>query len=469
MSRDERVRGEGRLPEACLGFSIRSMAFWSFLATQFLGAFNDNYFKQMVLLICVSDLATGDATGLPYKEIAMAAFALPFVLFSGLGGFLSDRHSKQRVIAGCKLAEIGIVGIGLLILRIPGISVQMQLFSLIAVLALMGTHSAIFSPSKYGVLPELFREDQLLPVNGAVQMTTFLAIIFGTVCAGIALDVIRESLWLGSLVAIAIAVVGALSSFFIPRTRVAEPGLTLKWENLALPKSILGILRQDRDLVMALLVYSLFWFLGGVTQMSVNTVGEGTLKLSSTRTSILVAGLGLGIALGCVIAGFLGKGSGGHRWTMRGSWLLVVTLSGIAFLSSGVWGMPASSGIQGEAILSCLLTADWLEWALRLNMVALGIASGVFVVPVQVFLQQAPPAELKGRLLGVQNLMTWIGILLCAAYSAVLGMLLKVIGGGDADIRWQWGMFLTLALMMLPVSVFYRLPAAGGRGQIADV
>jgi acyl-[acyl-carrier-protein]-phospholipid O-acyltransferase/long-chain-fatty-acid--[acyl-carrier-protein] ligase len=98
-------------------------------------------------------------------------------------------------------------------------------------------------------------------------------------------------------------------------------------------------------------------------------------------------------------------------------------------------------------------------------MVALGIAAGVFVVPVQVFLQQAPPAEMKGRLLGVQNLMTWIGILLCAAYSAVFGLILKVIGGVNADIRWQWGMFLTLALMMLPVSLFYRLPSADGRGR----
>ncbi|MFN7682558.1 MAG: hypothetical protein ACK5TG_16970, partial [Planctomyces sp.] len=187
-------------------YTLRSTAFWSFLCTQFLGAFNDNYFKQMVLLTCVgagavaaqNSAVAADPTvpGLPWKEIAMAAFALPFVLFSGLGGFLSDRLSKTSVIAGCKLAEIGIVGIGLAILLIPGLSTAAQLSALIFVLALMGTHSAIFSPSKYGVLPELFRADCLLPVNGAVQMTTFLAIIFGTVCAGIALDLIRSQLWI---------------------------------------------------------------------------------------------------------------------------------------------------------------------------------------------------------------------------------------------------------------------------------
>ena len=151
-----------------------------------LGAFNDNYFKQMVLLTCIgasaATLQSADKqTSVPWTEIAMAAFALPFVLFSGLGGFLSDRISKTTVIISCKAAEIGIVGIGLAVLLVPSLSTTTTLSALIFVLALMGTHSAVFSPSKYGVLPELFRADCLLPVNGAVQMTTFLAIIFGTV------------------------------------------------------------------------------------------------------------------------------------------------------------------------------------------------------------------------------------------------------------------------------------------------
>ncbi|MFM8724083.1 MAG: MFS transporter, partial [Planctomycetaceae bacterium] len=132
----------------------------------------------------------------------------------------------------------------------------------IFVLALMGTHSAIFSPSKYGVLPEMFRSDCLLPVNGAVQMTTFLAIIFGTVCAGIALDLIRSQLWISSAIALLIAAVGTASSLFIPRIPAADPQLKLRLENLALPRSVLTVLFHDRHLLQAVLVYSLFWFLG---------------------------------------------------------------------------------------------------------------------------------------------------------------------------------------------------------------
>ena len=441
---------------------VGSRPFNAFLTAQFLGAFNDNYFKQLVLLVCVgATTASGNSSAtIPWKELATAAFALPFVLFSGLGGFLSDRCSKRSVIVGCKVAEIGIVATGLGVLLVPGLTPFVQLTSLVAMLALMGTHSAIFSPSKYGILPELFREDQLRPVNGAVQMTTFLAIIFGMVAAGVALDEIGKRLWIGSSLALIPAVAGTLAAVMIPRGSSAEPGLRLTLGNAFLPASVLTLLRGNRDLVLAILVSALFWFLGGVTQMSVTTLGEQTLSLSSTRTSVLAAGMGIGIAAGCVVAGFLGRPGSGGSWTVTGAWLLVLSMSLVAVLGSGLFGKPVSAGVEGtdESILRRLLVADLLEWALRGSMVLLGFAAGIFVVPVQVYLLQAPPAELKGRLLGVQNLATWIGILLSAAYSFVVGLLLKLVGGERGDLRLQWAMFLTLAVMLIPVGCFYRLP-----------
>ncbi|MFM7058319.1 MAG: MFS transporter [Planctomycetota bacterium] len=483
---------------------VGGRAFFSFLTAQFLGAFNDNYFKQLVLLVCVgasvvatgpklnsglqsgqaadagaaeqmgqaeqmapaeqvSQASTAPATspnGLPWKELAMAAFALPFVLFSGIGGFLSDRCSKRTVIVSCKVAEIGIVSVGLVVLLVPGLSAVVQLSALVAMLGLMGTHSAIFSPSKYGILPELFREDQLRPVNGAVQMTTFLAIIFGMVAAGIALDEIGERLWIGSLLATIPAVLGTLTAALIPPVPAAEPTLRFRPENIFVPGSVAEVLWSSRDLRAAIAVSALFWFLGGVTQMAVTTLGEQTLLLSSTRSSLLAAGMGIGIAGGCVVAGFLGRPGSGGGWTTAGAWLLVVSMSLVAMLGSGLLGRPASSGVEAsaESILRRLLSADGLEWSLRGSMVLLGFAAGIFVVPVQVYLQQAPPAEIKGRLLGVQNLATWIGILCSAVWSWGVGGVLRAVGGNNGDLRLQWVMFLTLAAMLVPVALFYRLP-----------
>lgn len=440
-------------------YPIWSVAFWGFLLTQFLGAFNDNYFKQMVLLTSVSQLTTAD--GKPESDrqwMAMAAFASAFVLLSGFGGFLSDCYAKRRVIVGCKIAEVGIMGISLAVLLVQGITPDTQLFCLIGVLFLMGSHSAIFAPAKYGALPEIFHADHLLPVNGAVQMTTFLAIIFGTVGAGIALDQMGQSMWVGSLIAMGIASAGTFTSFFIPATSPAQSSLRLKGEDLFLPKQVAQLVWQDRRMFWAIIVASVFWFLGGVTQMAVNTLGKSTLGLSDTRTSMLVAGIGFGIMAGCLIAGFLGTGRSGRTWVFAGAWMLFASLLLIAGLGSGLAGAAANANMKDTSIFASLLSADLLEWSLRFSMVALGVSAGMFVVPVQVYLQQAPPADLKGRLLGVQNLATWIGILLSAAFTGVSGMLLKLVAGSDGDTRHQWAVFASLALIMLPVSLFYRLP-----------
>ena len=447
-------------PHGATQHSLASAAFWGFLTTQFLGAFNDNYFKQMVLLSCASNVVVvaGAGRNPDRQSLAMAAFALPFVLMSGLGGFLSDRCSKQRVIVGCKLAEIMIMSIALVVLLMPGLSADAQLIWMIAVLSLMGVHSAIFGPSKYGILPELFRGDKLLPVNGAVQMTTFLAIIFGTACAGLALDRLRDSMWIGSAIAIGISVVGTLAALLIPTTRIARPGLKLKLENLAIPAEIGRLILRERRLLLAILVASVFWFLGGVTQMAVNTLGKLTLGLSATRTSLMVVAIGIGIAGGCAVTGYFGKGGNGRRWVMAGAWLLCFTLLLVALLGSGRLGVPASTRIVDANFSTALLRADGLEWGLRLSMILLGGAAGMFVVPVQVYLQQAPPDDMKGRLLGVQNLFTWIGILLSAAYVGIGGMLLNLLFGPTGDAQYQWVIFVSLAAFMLPICLFYRLP-----------
>ena len=265
-------------------------------------------------------------------------------------------------------------------------------------------------------------------------------------------------MWIGSLIAIGIAGLGTLASLLIPRTKIAEPSLKLQWENLAVPKPIAQLIRRDRGLLLAILIATIFWFLGAATQMAVNTLGKSTLKLSDTRTSLMVSGIGFGIMIGCIVAGFAGKGRSGQSWIRLGSWMLLLSLLLIAWLGSGRLGMPSNAGSGDVSILASLLHADMLEWALRASMVLLGLSAGMFVVPVQVFLQQAPPPEFKGRLLGVQNLFTWIGILLAAAYFEGFGMILRAVAGPGGDASYQWAMFASLGAIILPVCLFYRLP-----------
>ena len=317
-------------PEVNLPETLATPTFIGFVSTQFLGAFNDNYFKQLVLLACVNEAAT---TGNDRQPVALAAFALPFVLLSGFGGYLSDRFSRQRTIIWCKVAEIAIMALALGVLLIPGISQSTQLMLLIGVLAFMGGQSAVFGPSKYGSLPELFRPEQLLMVNGIVQMTTFLAIIFGVVCAGIALDYLDRSLWPGSTIAVGIAIAGTLTSTLIRRTFAANPNLPLRAENLAMPREVWELLKRRPSLLQAILVATVFWFVGGVAQPAVNTLGRVSMGLSETRASMLTAAIGIGIAAGCILVGLFAS-KAGATWVMRGAWGMIGTLFAISLLGS---------------------------------------------------------------------------------------------------------------------------------------
>lgn len=431
--------------------------FWGFLLTQFLGAFNDNYFKQMVLLKC-TDLVS--AKGPDLQPLALAAFALPFVLLSGFGGYLSDRYSKRTIVVLCKVLEIVVMAAALQVLLLSSLQAETQLKLLIAVLALMGAQSALFGPSKYGILPELFTGKHLLPVNGAIQMTTFVAIIFGMAGAGFALDSLGNSLWLCSTIAVGIAVVGTITSLLVCATPVADPGIRLKADNLFIPRDIRKLFRSDSSVFKAILVMMLFWFIGGYAQPAINTLGENVMKLNKTRTSLIAASVGVGIAVGCVIAGFSSRGGSrdGSRWTTRGSWMIVGSLLLITALGSGLLGRPIESADRTQPLLACLVDADPIEWSLRTAMLLLGISAGVFVVPIQVFLQSKPPAEQKGRLIGAMNFMTWIGILASAIYLGVFNWLCGVLSPPEESLKYQYLGFLSLAIFMLPVAMFYRLP-----------
>ena len=464
-------------PEVNLPETLATPTFIGFVSTQFLGAFNDNYFKQLVLLACVNEAAT---TGNDRQPVALAAFALPFVLLSGFGGYLSDRFSRQRTIIWCKVAEIAIMALALGVLLIPGISQSTQLMLLIGVLAFMGGQSAVFGPSKYGSLPELFRPEQLLMVNGIVQMTTFLAIIFGVVCAGIALDYLDRSLWPGSTIAVGIAIAGTLTSTLIRRTFAANPNLPLRAENLAMPREVWELLKRRPSLLQAILVATVFWFVGGVAQPAVNTLGRVSMGLSETRASMLTAAIGIGIAAGCILVGLFAS-KAGATWVMRGAWGMIGTLFAISLLGSQATppennaGMvimrpthPATENaainikpnqLEKEGLFRTVITATPLEWALRFCMMMLGVFAGTFVVPVQVYLQQAPPASQKGRVLGVQNLFSWIGILLSAVFLGVFNFVLARFTPASELASRQHIIFTLIAIAILPIAFCYRLPA----------
>jgi len=391
----------------------------------------------------------------------MAAFAIPFVLLSGMGGYLSDRYSRQRVIVGCKVGEIFVMSCALAALLTDRVSPAGQIMLLIFVLALMGGQSALFGPSKYGILPELFSHKQLLPVNGAVQMTTFLAIIFGMALAGVALDILGNSLWYASVIAVGIAITGTLTSLVITKTPASNPRLALRPETFFVPPDTWRFIFGIPQLRNSLLVATMFWFVGGVTQPAVNSLGEHIFHLSKTRTSLLAASIGVGIAVGCIVAGVGNRRPGdGRKWVTIGAWLTVLSLALIGILSSGIIGRPIPSG-DGESLLTSLLRADPMQWLMRFSMFFLGFSAGAFVVPIQVYIQETPSTEQKGRVLGALNLLSWIGIVVSAGFFGLANKVADSFGSESQPYEYRYIVFGALALAMLPVALLYRLRDSG--------
>jgi MFS family permease len=410
----------------------RDSSFWGMTVTQFWGAFNDNLFKQLMLLLSLK-VAVQDR-----QHIAMAVFSMPFVLFSGFAGFLADRYSKRTIVVLSKFAEILVMALGMAAFLSFG---SYGFAGLLVVLFLMGTQSAFFGPGKYGILPEMLREDDLPRANGLILMTTFLAIIFGAASAGffsdlaaegsVSIDTAAQRMWIASAVCIGIAVVGTATSLLVRKVPPAMPGLPFRWSALSIPDETRRMLRNDRPLLGALLASSVFWLVAGVANLAVNSLGKSQLMLTDLKTSLMVASIGIGIASGAVLAGRISRGHADFGVMRVGGCGLVISLFALA-LPGPFHGHLL--GFRGSVAA----------------LVILGMFAGMYAIPLQVFMQSRPPRDLKGRMIAVMNQANFIAILL----SAVVYWLF------DRLVEWQdWNravIFALTALVMLPSVVWYH-------------
>jgi acyl-[acyl-carrier-protein]-phospholipid O-acyltransferase/long-chain-fatty-acid--[acyl-carrier-protein] ligase len=408
----------------------RDTSFWGMAVTQFLGAFNDNLFKQLMLLLATPtavQLAAGDAND--RQSEAMIVFSAAFLIFSGYAGFVSDRISKRPVIIWSKVAEIAAMLLGMIgFLLYDTIGFR----GMLVVLFLMGTQSAFFGPSKYGYLPESLRPADLPRANGIFLMLTFLSIIFGTAVAGGLLTVVgSQRVWLASLVCVAIAIVGTMTSLMVRPVPPANPTLKADWQSWLVPPDILRLLWKDRSLLWAMLVVAVFWMVGGMVQQGVNALGKTQLGLSNGKTSLLTASIGLGIALGCVIGGYLSRDRVNRN---------VVVVGEI--------------GLFATMVLMCLRGGEHQHllgyYGSIPTLIAMGAFTGMFIVPIQVALQSRPPREQKGRMIATMNQCSWVGIILGAMlYAASIWVF-------DIYDMPRNTMFAVTAALMLPVAIFYR-------------
>ena len=399
--------------------------FWSLFVTQFQETFSDNAYKFLLIsFILAMPLTTSQRDSFVFEVGAL--FAIPFILFSMAGGYLADRFSKRSVIIGMKIAEIFVMGVALAGLALHSFPIM------IVALFLRSAQSACFSPSKFGLLPELLPEAQLSWGNGVFELGIFVAIILGTVGGSAMHSFFTEKLWWAGAIFVGLSFVGLASGTQIDRIPAADPSRKFRANFIGEFASQLGLIQRDRTLFLAVLGNTFFYFVAALLQFNIAIYAVDVLKISETQASPLQATLAIGIGLGSFAAGYLS----GHKIEY-------------GFIPLG------SIGITLFAILLSMPHLSFVQLAIALAF--LGLAGGFFAVPVNALIQHRPDPAVKGAVIGASNLLSWIGILLASGVYFGLSHFAHLTPGSIFLVCGLMSLGATIYVLVLLPESFLRL------------
>ena len=369
---------------------VGSPSFLGLLITQFLGAMNDNLFRWLVIALGKPIVGVNNEGTL--LAVGTAAFILPYILFAALAGYINDRFSKQRVIVICKAAEVVLMVFGL------ATASYGSLTGMLVVLFLMGIHSAIFSPAKYGAIAEIVHPDRLAAANGLIGMTTIVAIVAGTVVGNYLYYWIElfgiGGWWLSGGILIGVAGVGLAASLLIRPLPTANPSRRIPWNLFTETFADLSLLARNPRVFRAALGTSLFWSLGSLTQSNVDQFATHSLDVAQHHVGPLLAVLALGVGVGNMLAGMWSKGKIDLR----------VVPVGAGGMVAGALLLATPPSAHGEPLsLGYMLSGAYLF--------LLGLGAGMYDVPLQAFVQHNSPDKSRGSILAAVNFITFSGMI----------------------------------------------------------
>lgn len=393
-----------------LSSSLGSSAFRWLLATQFLSVFNDNLLKSlnsfMLLGMTVRWSFLGAEAVLPPETLiglAGAAFILPFVPLSGLGGAMADRIGKHRIMVGLRLAEVGITALNTAALYSASPSLAcLSLF-------LMGAHSAIHGPAKSGMLKELLPMGLLSDANGKLEGASYVGFVAGMGLGGLLTALFPGGLHLAGLATVVLALLGTFASLKLPSLEPAGGAQAYSWSLAWRPFADLWAARgRDRALFSSYLGIGFLWLLCSMVIADLFGYGRQLLRLDETGTGLLQSLVALGSGAGAVLAGTLWPGRAERR-------LLPWAALGMAGFS--IWLALSYTSVAATMI----------------GLVALGGASGFFLVPLVTSIQERSGMNETGRFVGAGNVLMGASVALgMAAFAAAR----NVIGLDPAQLFW---------------------------------
>lgn len=404
--------------------------------TQFLGAFNDNVFKNALMIMLV--FAGSDALPWPSgltANLAAGLFILPFFLFSATAGVLTDKLEKSRMIVMIKVAEVFIMLLGVACWYVE------SYVGLLVVLFLMGAQSSVFGPVKYSSLPQLLRRSELVAGNALIETGTFLAILLGTIAGGYIAGLTGVLIAL-AVVVIITAVFGLLASLFLPQIPALDhsPFRFSPWQH---NRSLFKICKKQPPILLSILAISWFWLLGAayLTQL-LNFTTDVLNGDSSVVTSLLVA-FSVGVGIGSMLCERLSR-----RSVELG--LIPIGALGLSLCGMGLWHESTAWEVTEAISLSAFLSLN-VEHHILLNLFLIGLFGGIYIVPLYAFLQKRALPEQRAQVIAANNVYNALFMVLSAGF-AVSGLLVL-----ELSIPEFWLLLSVLNLLVVG-AICWKLP-----------
>lgn len=421
---------------------LRSKRFLPLFVTQFLGAFNDNVYKNSLILL-IAFYLVDELTASTDLLINLAAmlFILPYFLFSATAGQIADKIDKAVLIRAVKNAEIGIMLFGAAAFYFE------SMVGLFLLLFLMGTQSAFFSPAKYSLLPQHLRKEELIGGNAHVEMGTFIAIVLGLLAANFLTAMPNREVMIGGAV-IVLAVLGRIAAGFVPSAPPPAPDLTLNRNVWQQTRKIMSYARVDHAVFHSIVGVSWFWFFGSVWLTQIPNFSRNDLHGSADVTTLILCMFSVGIALGTMLCERLS----GKKVELG---LVPLGAAGLSFASIHLYlALPLVSAKELLSVAEFLA----LPGAIRIliDLVLIGAFGGFFIVPLMALVQQRTPVAQRAQVIAANNIIN----ALFMVSAAILGMVALEYAGLNIP-----QLFLMIALMNVAVAIFVfsRVPEFGMR------
>lgn len=392
--------------------------FAAMAGTYFVGVFNDNFFKQTALLMAViagKENIQGHAT---------IVFTLPFIVLAAHAGWFADKFSKRSVVIGAKALELAAMIFGAW-----GIITGNWILILV-MLGIEGVQAAIFSPALNGSIPELYPAQYVITANAIIRMLSTAAILIGIAAGGFVLDIKGDIGYLpfnrvaAAALVITVSLAGVIMSFGVARFPAAAPAAKFPWQGPIETLKVLYKTRFDASLAAAIAANAFFWFVGSLNVLMVNKLGISQLKLSNSMTSALVVAELVGIAAGGLLSIYLSKKIRWHRILAPAAFVMALCMIAVA----------AVPFFYTPVKLLCLFGALGI----------MGLAGGLYVIPLEAFIQVRPAPDSKGKTIAAANFAAFTGILLSGPTLNLLNYL-EISSSGS---------FAVLGAMTLIVAIF---------------